>query len=130
MDKRHIKRMRVMQNLYAWSFNDDFATLPNEDEIEKTKDVIAHLEEIDKLVNTYSEKFEIGKIAKTDLAILRLSTYELTVEKKLPPKVVIDEAVELAKEVAGEKSYGFINAILGKIYTSIEPDTETEKKPK
>ena len=115
-----------MQNLYAWSFNDDFATLPNEDELEKTKEIIKHIEEIDKLVNTYSEKFEIGKIAKTDLAILRLSTYELTVEKKLPPKVVIDEAVELAKEVAGEKSYGFINAILGKILASIEPNAESE----
>lgn len=112
-----------MQNLYAWSFNEDkanFSNLPNDEEVEKTKVVVQNMDSLDSLINTYSEKFSIDKIAKTDLAILRLSIYELTVEKKLPPKVVIDEAVEMAKEVAGEKSYGFINAVLGKILTHMD----------
>lgn len=117
MDKRHLHRINVIQNLYAWSFNADKQSLPHPEE-EKTDEVIAHLAEIDELINKYAEKFSIDKIAKTDLAILRLSTYELAFEKKLPEKVVIDEAVEIAKELAGEKSYAFINAVLGKILTN------------
>jgi N utilization substance protein B len=53
------------------------------------------------------------------LAILQLAIYELLIEKKEPPKVIIDEAVELAKEFGSEKSYAFVNAILGKVYLSI-----------
>jgi N utilization substance protein B len=51
------------------------------------------------------------------MAILQLAIYELLIEKKEPPKVIIDEAVELAKEFGSEKSYAFVNAVLGKVYS-------------
>ena len=47
---------------------------------------------------------------------MRLSIYDLMIEKQVPPKVIINEAVELAKELGGDKSPGFINAVLGKVY--------------
>lgn len=119
MDKRHVRRTKVVQNLYAWSFANDFSSMPDPED-ERTKQIIEHIVEIDELINKHSEKFSTDKIAKTDLSILRLGVYELTIEKKLPPKVVIDEAVELAKELGGEKSYAFVNAVLGKVLQDIE----------
>ncbi len=53
------------------------------------------------------------------MAILYLSIFELSLEKKEPPKVVIDEAVELAIEFGSERSYAFVNAVLGKVYNEI-----------
>lgn len=118
MDKRHLKRIHIVQNLYAWSFHQKPESFVNEED-EKTKAVIEHLTEIDESIVKFAEKFSLDKIAKTDLAILRLGIYELLFEKTLPPKVVIDEAVEIAKELGGEKSYAFINAVLGKVLLGI-----------
>ena len=66
-------------------------------------------------------EFPIEKINKVDLAILRLAVYELFFEKSAPPKVVVDEAIELAKEYGSETSGGFVNGALGKL---IAPNTE------
>ena len=60
-------------------------------------------------------EYPIAKINRVDLAILRLAVYELLVEKREPPKVIIDEAVELAKEYGGETSPAFVNGALGKL---------------
>ena len=62
----------------------------------------------------------VDKISKIDLAVLRLSIYELAIEKKEPPRVIIDEAVELSKEYGNDKSPQFINGVLGTIYTWIQ----------
>ena len=58
-----------------------------------------------------------AKINGIDLAILRQAVYELMIEKEIPPKVVVDEAVEIAKEYGSESSPGFINGALGKLIT-------------
>jgi N utilization substance protein B len=55
-------------------------------------------------------------MSKIDLAILRLGVYELTIQKKEPPKVVIDEAVELAKSYGGDNSSKLVNGVLGTIW--------------
>ena len=60
--------------------------------------------------------FPISKIAKIDVAILRLAVYELIFEKNTPPKVIIDEAIELAKEYGSDSSPSFVNGVLGSIY--------------
>lgn len=113
MDQRHKKRIKIIQNLYAYSFQSlNNLPFPND---KTTKEIIKNTKKIDNLINTYAKKFSTEKIAKTDLAILRWAIYELQ-KKRLPPKVVIDEAIELAKELAGERSYAFINAILGKVF--------------
>ena len=112
MDPRHELRIKVIQQLFALSF------LKTKDQVisSKTKLVIDNLTEINTLIKKYAPKYPLDKIAKVDLAILQLAVFELAIEKKQPAKVIIDEAVELAKELGSDKAFGFVNAVLGKIY--------------
>lgn len=112
MDSRHKKRIKIVQELFSQEFINQ-SNLSN-----KTKLILKSVHKLDLLIKSYASKHPIEKIAKTDLAILRLAIYELKIEKKEPAKVIINEAVELAKELGSEKSYAFINAVLGKIYGS------------
>lgn len=110
-DPRHIARVKSMQSLYTYAFD------------EKTKDsrvspIISHLPRIDTYIAKSAPAFPLEKIARVDLAILRLAVYELLVAKKNPPKVIIDEAVELAKEFGNDTSGSFINGVLGTILES------------
>jgi len=110
MDPRHKDRISVVQEL----FGQTFTTQPTLHE--KTRKVLENLENINNVIQKFAPKFPIDKIAKVDIAILQLAVYEMTIEKKEPPKVIINEAVELAREMGGEKTYSFVNAVLGKIY--------------
>lgn len=115
MDIRHKNRIQIVQNLFSLSFSDSALPYPSEP---KTKKLLKHLKKIDKLITSSAARYPIEKISKTDLAILRLAIYELVIEKKNPPKVIINEAVELAKELGGDQSYAFINGVLGTIIKS------------
>ncbi len=119
MDKRHIRRQELIQELYALSFVNDSSKTKISD---KTKEINGHALNFDIKIQQFAQKYAIDKIAKVDIAILHLALFELLIEKTVPPKVVINEAVELAKEMGGEKSPSFINAILGKIYETEYPD--------
>lgn len=77
------------------------------------------MKNIDSAIETAAPEWPITKIARVDLAILRLAVYELAITKKEPPKVVIDEAIELAKRYGNEHSASFINGALGTIYKKI-----------
>jgi len=116
MDKRHTKRIHTVQNLYALAFvHDDLKReLPHKDD-KSTVEIITHLDKIDHHIQKHAPKYPLDKIAKIDKSILRLAIYELMIEKTEPIKVVINEAVELAKELGNERSYAFINAVLGSI---------------
>lgn len=115
MDPRHLKRIKIVQNLFAKSFSHgEHDNLLNEED-DYTRGVIENESKIDSLISQYAPKFPVDRIAKTDLAILRLAVYELIIKPVEPEKVVINEAVELAKEFGGEKSYAFVNAVLGTI---------------
>ncbi len=118
MDPRHQKRIETVQNLYAWAYK--AGKLPYPDD-KKTKQILGKITSIDKYISKNAPKYPLDKIAKTDLAILRLSVYDLIFDRQLPDKVVIDEAVELAHELSGEKSYSFVNAVLGKVLTQKKP---------
>lgn len=125
MDPRHAQRIKTIQNLFALSFDSLTNNLPYPND-PKTTAIREHLKTLDGLIKKYAKKYPLQKVAKTDLAILRLSVYELTVEKKEPEKVIIDEAVELAKELSGQKSYGFVNAVLGHVLEHLH---ETHENP-
>lgn len=112
MDPRHELRVKVVQQLFALSFSKGKVNSTDK----KTKDVISNKVEINGLIKKHAPKYPLDKISKVDLAILQLAIYELNFEKKTPPKVVIDEAIELSKELGSEKTFGFVNAVLGKIY--------------
>lgn len=110
-DPRHQKRIECMQHLFAYSFYSE----KQEDDIVS---IIPHLDSIDTKVRTAAPEWPIDKIAKIDLAILRLSIYELLIDKSQPIKVIIDEAVELAKEYGNANSSKFINGVLGTVVKS------------
>jgi len=108
-DPRHKKRREAVKALFAESF------LHQDKLPELSKKVLEKSKETDKKIEEAAPAWPIEKLNKIDLAILRLAVYELE-NKKTPPKVVIDEAVELAKEFGGENSPSFVNGVLGTIY--------------
>lgn len=74
-----------------------------------------NLSEIDKKILSKLKNWTIERIFKIDLAILRLAVYELEYSKETPYKVVVNEAVELAKKYGNDESYTFINGVLREI---------------
>ena len=77
---------------------------------------ISHIDEIDKLIeNHLSSSWSMDRISRVALAILRTSIYELLFQNGAEPKIVIDEAVNIAKDFDTDDSYKFINAVLDKI---------------
>ena len=108
LDPRHKKRQEIVEDL----FKVDFHKQPIGKD---AKEILTHILDIDKKITIAAPEFPIDKINKVDLAILRLAVYELSISKKEPPKVVIDEAIELAKEYGGESSPAFVNGALGKV---------------
>lgn len=115
-DPRHRKRIQIMQSLYAWDFQDQ--TSPSNIEANQ---VVAALDQIDQWIKQSAPSRPIDQINKVDLAILRLAVFELMLDKSTPYKVVIDEAVELAKEFGSESSASFINGALGNLMTLQTP---------
>ena len=86
--------------------------------------------EIDALLQPIAPDWPIEQIARMDRLVLRIGAYELVYNKDVPPKVVINEAVELAKGFGGENSSKFVNGVLGTLLRNQEDDTEGKpKKP-
>jgi N utilization substance protein B len=77
--------------------------------------VAAHQEELDALIRQHSEHWRLERMAAVDRNLLRLALYELLHQPEIPAKVVINEAVELAKQYGSEESGSFINGILDRI---------------
>ena len=122
MDRRHIRRQGIIQELFAYTFDTEMNETTYHD---TTKAILARVSDIDPWIARYAQKYTVEDIAKVDLAILRLATFELMYDetRETPPKVIINEAVELAKDLGGDKSPAFINAVLGKIYEETLGDT-------
>jgi N utilization substance protein B len=107
-DPRHKRRQRLVQDLFSVDFH--------KQQISREAQVIQnHQGELDKIIEQVAPEFPITKINKIDMAILRLAIYELSIEKKEPENVIIDEAIELAKEFGNDTSPSFINGVLGNI---------------
>jgi N utilization substance protein B len=105
-DPRHKRREKAVGELFAYSFT-------KRQRLGKlSSSVVKRLTEIDKLVRECATEWPIEKINKVDLAILRLALAEL-LNKTAPKKVIIDEAVELAKAFGSQSSPGFVNGVLG-----------------
>lgn len=116
-DPRHQKRRETVQILFAESFTQQPLLS------DMAKEILANKEKFDIQITQAAPAWPIDKLNKIDLAILRLAIYELE-KKSIPPKVAIDEAVELAKEFGAENSSSFINGVLGTIYKRLSGDTE------
>ena len=108
LDPRHKKRQKIVEDIFKKSFYNQRAG-------KEAKEILDNQEIIDENIKKAAPEFPIEKVNKVDLAILRLAIFELIIEKKEPPKVIIDEAIELAKEYGGESSPSFVNGVLGNI---------------
>jgi len=122
VDPRHLKRIQIMQALFAEGFSPDQVSeeLPG---FETAKKILAENDEIDPLLQKAAPERPIVNINKVDLAILRLVVFESR-HKKTPKKVLLNEAIELAKEFGTESSPAFVNAVLGQI---LIPETEQKE---
>ena len=107
-DPRHQLRRDTVKLLFAESHTHQ------KNLNEQAKNVLKVGSELDGIIPKAATEWPIDKLNKIDLAILRLAVYELT-HSDTPPKVVIDEAVELAKEYGAESSSSFVNGVLGTI---------------
>jgi N utilization substance protein B len=135
-DPRHEARKMALSYLFSKLFAQELPTDINlldelksltSDEMDQNLDfdpslynnlssgVEAHLEEIDKIIAESAPEWPIDKIAKIDLAILRIAIYEILYENDIPTKVSIDQAVELAKLYGNDTSGKFVNGVLGTV---------------
>lgn len=137
MATRHLVRTVILQSLYEWDFysrQKDLAAIlernleefaPGIDEPDFAwrimKGVAEHLKDIDNIIIKAAPDWPLEKIAIIDRNILRVGLYELLYADpgEVPPKVAINEAIELAKNYGGSNSARFINGVLGTIYKEI-----------
>ncbi|NTV53951.1 MAG: transcription antitermination factor NusB [Syntrophaceae bacterium] len=82
----------------------------------------AHRDAIDQLISTCSENWTLERMARVDRNILRLAVYELLYGQGIPPKVALNEAIDLGKEFGSENSGSFINGILDALYSKLRKD--------
>ena len=124
-DPRHQRRIDQMQLLFARTFDngqfkqDQTEPNPNNDVVDA---IIEKVPELDEQIQAVAPERPLKDINKIDLAILRLIMFE-SLEKKTPKKVLINEAVELAKQFGTETSPKFVNGVLGKLLMS-QQETE------
>lgn len=130
VDPRHQKRMKLVQMLFARGFNDligqdkidqNGAQLNSESD-ETVELILAEKTALDQLIISVAPERPVNDINKVDMAILRLILFE-SKHKETPKKVLINEAVELAKEFGTESSPKFVNGVLGKLLIKENNDT-------
>ncbi len=93
------------------------------------KGVVEHLSQLDAIIEKAAPEWPINQITVIDRNVLRLGLFELLYENKdeVPPKVAINEAIELAKNFSGESSGRFINGVLGTVYRELEHSQQGTK---
>lgn len=146
MASRHLSRSIVMQSLYEWDFFDKKRDLA--EVVEKNlkefgpgiedpsfvfkliTGIVKKLPQIDKIIEKAAPEWPLSQINIIDRNVLRIGIYELLYsdKKEVPPKVAINEAIELAKNFGGENSGKFVNGVLGTIYKELEKKEEAEEK--
>lgn len=83
--------------------------------VNKFKNIVIKLEEIDKAIGEASKGWKVSRMAKVDLTLIRLAVYEMRYEEAIPVKVAINEAIELAKQYGSDDSPAFVNGVLAKL---------------
>ena len=115
IDPRHEKRAQLMQTIFAITFSgEEVQDLPKLSYLEEAREVIAKAEILDKEIALHAPERPLTEINQVDLSVMRLIIHE-SQTKKTPKKVLIDEAIELAKEYGSDSSPKFVNGVLGKV---------------
>jgi N utilization substance protein B len=123
------KKPEILDNIVAKNIKEFGPGLKDENFVwQLVKGVVKHLSEIDKIIEKAAPEWPIDQISMVDRNILRLGLFELLYGKKdeVPPKVAINEAIELAKSFGGESSGRFINGVLGTVFREMEKEKEKE----
>ncbi len=143
MANRHLLRTVALQSLFEWDFNnrqgdikeilghalEEFAGGATDVAFahELIDGVTQNIDAIDAIIVETAPEWPIAQITVIDRNVLRLGIFELMFAKKIPPKVAINEAVEMGKRFGGESSGKFVNGVLGTLYKKLEPGTEQEQ---
>lgn len=148
---RHLGRIIVLQSLYEIAFRSECSdnSLDTKEVIKRnisrykaasqdskfivnfTVGVLKNATELDDRLRPLAPEWPLEQIARIDHVLLQMGAYELLNHDDVPPKVVINEAVELAKAFGGDNSSKFINGVLGSLLKEINPElaAETAKSP-
>lgn len=142
--RRRLARELALQSLYQMRMNEvetqqainmviEEAEQDNEAELKIGEDRIEpqyvrelvegteqYRDRIDNLLNDYLKSWRIDRLSKVDLEVLRLGVYEMVYRNDVPPKVVVNEAIELAKHFGTEESGRFVNGVLGKMILELD----------
>jgi len=133
VDKRTRARELAMQSLYQFDVQGDTLTRSIDAfiwENEMDRDICQlaldwcrscwqHHDGCDELISASTKKWSLSRLSIVDKSILRLAVYQLKFCHDIPPKVVINEAIELAKKFSGEKSPAFVNGVLDAVLRKI-----------
>lgn len=135
---RRLARSLVLKILYQWDFfnrkhlwtkilfhisQDSNLTSSNQRFVQKLcQGIMENIKAIDEKIRHFAPEWPIERISLVDKNILRIGIYELLFNQETPPKVVIDEAIELAKTFGSESSGRFVNGVLGAIYKKMKMD--------
>jgi transcription antitermination protein NusB len=147
MANRHLLRSIAMQCLYEWDFRGKNNKLTEEIIIHNigefgpgidddsfihslVKGVLKHRDKIDKLIEKCAPEWPLEQVTIVDRNVLRMGIFELVFGnyEEVPPKVAINEAIELAKTYGGESSGRFVNGVLGTIYREMGEPMKEDKK--
>lgn len=149
MASRHLSRSIAMQSLYEWDFWGkkpealdaivernirEFG--PGLESVEfiwqLVRGVVEHLPQLDSIIEKAAPEWPVNQITVVDRNVLRLGLFELLYENRdeVPPKVAINEAIELGKNFSGESSGRFINGVLGTVFRELEGGSAQEEKAK
>lgn len=142
MANRHLARTIALQTLYEWDFNGRTPDLklilernflefaPEFDDQQFSENlvqrVVENVEKLNKTITEYAPEWPLAQITVIDRNVLRIGVYELTIDTSIPPKVAINEAIELAKTFGGPSSGKFVNGVLGSIYKKLNLDNKTD----
>lgn len=140
---RHFARIILMQSLYEFLqrggdlptivkrniVNHDFDENNTKFILKIAEGTQKHLPEIDEIITISAPEWPIPQIGQVDLSILRLAIFELLFDDEVPPKAVINEAVELGKAFGGENTSKFVNGVLGTVYRNSAKYQEEPPKP-
>lgn len=147
MSSRHLSRSVALQILYEWDFNDKETTkldkiiernaqefgvgagLADDKFIRQlVQGVLEHLDKLDKIIIKCAPDWPLDQITIVDRNVLRLGLFELLFvsQEEVPPKVAINEAIELAKSFGGESSGRFVNGVLGAVYRQMNQNSQDQ----
>lgn len=148
MASRHLARSIAMQSLYEWDFYKKQPKLAdivernlkefgpgleadNQEFVRKLAlGVVEHMPELDAIIEKAAPEWPLDQITVVDRNVLRLGLFELLYSNRdeVPPKVAINEAIELGKNYSGESSGRFVNGVLGTVYRELGLEEETKEK--